>query len=60
MMGMPMMMKNRMDCCGCDCCGGRRFLSKEEQKKFLQEYKEELEKEMKAVQEAEKELGEVK
>ncbi len=60
MMDMPMMIKNRMYGCNCSCWGGSRFLSKEEQKKSLQGYKEELEKEMKAVQEAEKELGEVK
>lgn len=57
---MPMMIRNRMNWCGCPYWGGARFLSKEERKKSLQEYKEELEKEMKAVQEAEKELGEVK
>lgn len=60
MMGMPMMMKNRMDWCSCPCWEGHRFLSKDEQRKSLQEYNEELEKEMKAVQETEKELGEVK
>lgn len=26
---MPMM-RNKMDCCECACCGRRRFLSKEE------------------------------
>ena len=59
MMGMPMM-KNRMDHCECACDGRHRFLSREERRKFVQEYKEELEAEMKAVQEAEKELGEEK
>ena len=59
-MGIPMMMKNRMCGCGCSCWNGPQFLSKDDQKRYLQEYKKELEKEMKAVQEAEKEWGEEK
>lgn len=55
-----MMMKNRMCGCGCSCWDGPQFLSKDDQKRYLQEYKKELEKEMKAVQEAEKEWGEEK
>ena len=41
MMGMPIMIRSRMNGCNCHCCGGSAFLSKEERKKSLQEYKEE-------------------
>lgn len=67
MMGMPMMrmMRDRhmggYQTCGCPCGEhslheGRHFLSKEERKGMLQEYREDLAAEIKAVEEEEKAL----
>jgi hypothetical protein len=38
--------------CGCDCGDSRRFISKEEKLKMLKAYKEDLENEVKGVDEA--------
>lgn len=46
--------------CTCDCCGCgtffRRFLSKEEEKERLEEYRDQLKKEIKGVEECIQEL----